>query len=247
MMRGAARGVMAETGRMLAIFLEIWPSSSFWGHCISRTWTVTSILGLAPSAILLSPAGAGKGRAGAGPSSCFAQLQRRNCEQQRPFQELIASRTALLQHNCTLKTDIQRGRNELNIGGLTLKQEDIQRGRNELNIQTAELSELRESLSANGGGPGRCTKCAAMQDELLPLLRGKAADTQQMLSLGQTVKDMQEAADTQQMLSLGQTVKDMQAAADKTRVELHAAHLYAAADKTRVELHAAHRSITERN
>ena len=35
---------------------------------------------------MVAAAEAGKGRAGAGPASCFAQLQRRNCEQQRPFQ-----------------------------------------------------------------------------------------------------------------------------------------------------------------
>jgi autophagy-related protein 16 len=59
--------------------------------------------------------------------------------------------------------------------------------------------ELREAVGTGGSLAGRCDKCAAMQDELTVNLREKAADKQQLLALGQQVKDLQAGAERAQV------------------------------------------------
>ncbi|EKX33559.1 hypothetical protein GUITHDRAFT_120252 [Guillardia theta CCMP2712] len=103
--------------------------------------------------------------------SVVIQLRMRDKKERSPFEDLIRSRTKLLNENMMLENT------QANLS-------------KQISIQTEELRQLREASGIEGGG-SRCQKCAGMQDELTRNLREKADDKQQILKLTQQVRDQQ--------------------------------------------------------
>ena len=99
------------------------------------------------------------------------RLRCRDWREKRPWEDIIKSRTRLLQE-CQ-----QRERTQEKLA-------------QQMSIQTEELRALRESSGMEGGG-GRCQKCSEMHNELTRNLREKAEDKQEILRLEKKVQEVQ--------------------------------------------------------